>query len=821
MPHKTSLALNRLTRRQTVELIRKDAGRDVPESLVTQIYQRTRGVPLLVEEFTQLIRESTGVSSSTIRKNHRSPEREIPNTLRELVLLRLDHMSSDRGVAQFASALGHEFSYELLASVAPVDEPTLLVELEKLTNADILYTKGLSPRSTYLFKHILLREALYGSLDDKERQSVHRHVAEVVETRFPQLSSNQPELMAMHFTEAGVIEKATEYWLKAGLRARDQFANIEAINHLTKGLNLLETLEVTPWREHRELELLGPLGTAYIAAYGYAAPEVAPVFVRARTLCERVGNTPQLFAMMRGTFAFHIVRGNFRLCTHLAEEMVELGEHRHDPGIMMEALFLKGLTMLYRGDFRGAKDCLATTLSDYDDRNRTAYWATMTGEDSGVALRCYLALALWYVGDFDSALQINREALELARATGQPFNIEYALHHTGWLYQLFRMGAETQAAGEEELEIATEQGFPLWHASGTLYTAAGHLQQGNRVVGLQMLQDGLDAYRATGAVLGVPYYLSILADGLRRAKRYSEARHAIDSALSLSETNDECFQLAELHRIDGELRLAELNDHEGAERCFRKAIETARRQESRSFELRATISLARLWRRQGRRTRAFARLNTIFGFFREDSTTPDLVDANVLLSELGIERLRINLAAGVKYIRDCIPPPFEGIVSVDWRYIPSATLGGDTIGYHWVDDDHLALYLIDVTGHGLDSALLSVTINNVIRTGSLPKTDMKKPEQVLARLNEKFPGHQHGGIYFTAWFGVYCTTNRTLSYASGGHPSAIVVFPGKPDSLGTGGDRSGNGRAARCGISHFVIHDRIGLPPIDLQRWRL
>jgi tetratricopeptide (TPR) repeat protein len=205
---------------------------------------------------------------------------------------------------------------------------------------------------------------------------------------------------------------------------------------------------------------------------------VGPVFRRARELCERVGQTPQLFTMMWGNFAFHIVRGDLRACAELAEEAVAFGERLNDRGILMEALFLKGLTRLYRGDFAGARDDCARAIAEVDDRERTAFWATRLGEDAGVTHRCYLALALWHLGLADQALQLNRETLELARSLNHPFSLEYGLHHTGWLYQHCRLGMQTQAAGEEQVRIATEQGFRFWHASGTLYTAAGLLLQG-------------------------------------------------------------------------------------------------------------------------------------------------------------------------------------------------------------------------------------------------------------------------------------------------------------------------------------------------------
>ncbi|OAI43242.1 hypothetical protein AYO41_02420 [Verrucomicrobia bacterium SCGC AG-212-E04] len=769
--HQTRLALNRLTRRQVAELSHRDAGGALPDALVAQIYERTNGVPLLVEEFSRIARESAIFSQGR--------DQSIPTTLQQVVLARLDRMSSNREVAQVAAVLGRDFPHDLLAGALGLDDAVLEAELTKLLGAGIINQKSAPPHRTYSFKHALLVDALLGALSEEQRRHFHLRVATTMELSFPIIVERQPELLAQHFTEAGAAERASAYWLQAGRRSHERFANVEAISHLSKGLELVKSLEESDARDARELELLGPLGTSHIAARGYASPEVGPIFDRARSLAGRVGQTPQTFAMMRGNFAFRIVRGEFRLCTDLAEEAMQFAEKAGDPGIMMEALFLHGLTKLYRGDFVGAAQSCVLALAEYDDRERTAFWSTLTGENSGVAHRCYLALAHWHLGSPDHALALNHEARDLARTLNHPFSLEYALHHTGWLHQHCRLGVQCQAAGDEEMEIATEQGFQFWHASGMLYSAAGRLLRGQLDEGLRQFQKGLDAYRASGAGLGLPYYFSVLMEAFRQAGRFEDARRAFDEAITLVEKNDERFQEAELHRLRGELHLAEDNDQTAAESCFRRAVEMARHQHSKSWELRATLSLARLQRRQGRQHEAFTALTSAFDAFDEGFQTPDLVDAAALLKELGNERMREDIAAGIKYVRGCIPPPMDGPVSVDWRYVPSSTLGGDTIGYHWLDKDHLALYLLDVTGHGLDSALLAVTITNVIRTGSLSGADPRTPDQVLASLNRAFQGRQHGRKYFTIWYGVYHAPSRTLSYASGGHPPAVALVPGE------------------------------------------
>jgi tetratricopeptide (TPR) repeat protein len=784
-PNQTMLALNRLTRRQVTEWMREDSGGAVPESLVAQIYHRTRGVPLLVEEFTRIVRESPafGAAGGESRDVRLERAEEIPATLQDLVVARLDHMASDRDIASLAATLGRRFEYDLLAAIAPIDEQTLRTELAKLVSADILYVEGQPPHCTYLFKHALLEEALYAAIDEPKRRQFHQRIALTVEAQFAASAETQPEFLAEHFTKAGLIQKAVAYCLKAGLRSRDRFANVEAVSHLHKGLELLERLEESVERDARELELLAPLGTAYIAWRGYAAPEVGPIFRKAHALCDRVGQTPQLFAVMWGNFAYHIVRGDFRDCSELAEEAITFGERLKDPGILMEALFLRGVTQLYRGDFTGARASCERGISEFDDRTRTACWAKVVGEDAGVTHRCYLALALWHLGFPEQALKLNREMVELARSINQPFSLEYALHHTGWLSQHCRLGVQAQLAGEEQMRIATEQGFLFWHASGTLYTAGGLLLQGRMERGLRMLEEGLEAYRATGAELGLPYYLGMLADALTRIGRFAEAGVALDEAITLAEKNDERFQEPELYRLKGELLLAESNSRNPAEKWFLRAIETADRYQSKAWKLRATTSLVRLWQKQGRREEAFKAISTVYGTFTEGFNTPDLLDAATLLDSLVNERMRAEFAAGLKYVRDCIPSPIGGLVSVDWRYVPATNLGGDTIGYHWLDKEHLAFYLIDVTGHGLDSALLSATVTNVIRGEALPGADMKQPDKVLARLNEAFRGEQHGNKYFTIWYGVYDSATRTLTWSGGGHHPAVILLPDDPEPV--------------------------------------
>jgi class 3 adenylate cyclase/predicted ATPase len=634
--HQTSLALTRLTRRQVGDLMRRKTGGAVPEAVVEQVYDRAGGVPLFVEEFTKLVQESgaldpvaEGATPTKVLPGH-----EIPAKLQDLVTARLDRMEDERELAQLAATLGREFSHELLAAVAGLDEERLRAELAKLVRADILHPKGRPPRCNYAFKHALLEDALYNSLVKTKRQQFHGRIGEALEGQFPETVETQPELLAHHFTGAGLPAKAATYWLKAGLRSREQSANTEAIGHLTKGLSLLEALEKTPARDEQELEFLTALGPAFISARGYAAPEVGPILLRARELCQQMGDEPRLFGIMLGLWEWRLVRGDLRPCVDLAAEGLAFAGRLNDPGVLMEALFMPGVTMFYRGQFADARACYEKAVAAYDDRGRTKFWTAYTGHDAGVTHRCYLALTLWHLGYADQALRLDRETRELAQTIGHAFTLGHAVDFTACLYQFCRLGAEAQVAAEEEIAIGKEQGFQLWHALGTIHKGAGMLLQGKPAEALPLLQKGLDAFRGTGAGLRLPYYLSMLADAYGQLARFEDALRAVNEGLAAAENNDDRFQQAELHRLRGELLLARPSDHAAAEECFGQAVQTARRQQSKAWELRAAMSLARLWEKQGRRTEARATLATTYNSFTEGFRTPDLVDAASLLEAL-------------------------------------------------------------------------------------------------------------------------------------------------------------------------------------------
>jgi predicted ATPase len=550
-------------------------------------------------------------------------------------MARLDRLDGDRELAQLAAVLGREFSYELLLAVASLNENVLQEELAKLVEAEILYLKGRPPHCTYTFKHALLEDALYNALIKSSRHKFHQRIGEVLEESFPQTVETRPELLAHHYTEAGLPHKAISFWLRAGLRSRLRSADTEAINHLTKGLSMLRTVEESTERDELELEFLTTLGPEYIAIRGYGAPEVGPIMLRARELCERIGDTQQLVGIMLGMWEWRLVRGDLRECEELAADGMRLAKRLNDPGILMETLLMPGATMFFLAHFEGAREYFEKALASYEDREQTSFWSAYTGHNAGITHRCYLALVLWHLGFPDQALKVDREMRELALNIGHPFSMGHAVDHTAFLYHYCRLGMEVQMAAEEEIAIGTEQGFQLWHALGTLHKGAGKLLQSQRDDGLPLLIEGLNAFRATGAQVRVPSYLCILGDAYTQFGRFEEAHNVLDEGLTIAErTGDRCHE-AELHRVKGELLLAESPDQSAmAEDCFRRAIKTAQRQLSRAWELRATMSLARLCQQQDRNDEAHIALVGIYEKYSEGFTTPDLVDAKKLLEEL-------------------------------------------------------------------------------------------------------------------------------------------------------------------------------------------
>jgi predicted ATPase len=457
----------------------------------------------------------------------------------------------------------------------------------------------------------------------------------VLEERFADIVDTQPELLAQHFTEAGQNARAITYWQRAGERALQRSANLEAISHLTKGLEVLETLPNSPERLQHELDLQITLGRALTVTKGYAAPEVGHAYARARELCQQVGETPQLFPVLRGLWNFYLIRTELRTARELAEQLLNLAQRTQDPALLQQAHSALAGALVHLGEFAAAQAHLQQGLTLYDPPQHRALPLRLE-IDLGVFFLAYMTRPLWLLGYPDQAIRRSHEALTLAQELAHPFSLAYALAFAAWVHQFRREGQATHARAEALCALAKEQGFAFLLATGTMHRGWALAEQGQSVEGMVQICEGLAAYRATGAEVDRTYFLALLAEAYGQGKQDDKGLTVLEEALALTDRQASVIWEAELHRLKGELLLARSVENQvEAEACFHEALAIARRQEAKALELRAAMSLARLWRQQGKATDARDVLAPAYHWFTEGFGTPDLQQAKALLEELG------------------------------------------------------------------------------------------------------------------------------------------------------------------------------------------
>jgi predicted ATPase len=491
------------------------------------------------------------------------------------------------------------------------------------------------PQATYHFKHALIQETAYQSLLKSTRQQYHQRIAQTLEAQFPETVETQPEVLAHHYTEAGLRVQAVPYWQAAGQRALQGSAHLEAISHFTQGLDLLTALPDTPQRAQQELTLRLALGTPLIATRGYAAPVVEQTYRRALELCQHVGETPQLFPAIAGLFIFYLGRGEIYTAQQLGARFRQLAQAAHDPVLSMEAHTGQGVVAYYLGDFVSAlAHCehglaLATSLPH---RSRAVLY-----QDPQVACLIHAACALWFLGYPEQALMRTREALAIAQQLSHPYNLVWTLELIGRFHQLYREEpCLIQERVETMMAVADEHGFPLMRACGTMLRGWAMVAQGQREQGLTQMLQGWAAWRTIGSGTWLSYWLGLLAEAYGHGGQREEALARLMEALAAVEDTGQRFYAAELYRLKGELQLRYATpDEQQAAACFCQALEIARQQQAKSLELRAALSLARLWKHQGQGAKARQLLGEMYGWFTEGFDTADLQEARVLLETLG------------------------------------------------------------------------------------------------------------------------------------------------------------------------------------------
>ncbi|MFB3086737.1 MAG: AAA family ATPase [Acidiferrobacterales bacterium] len=636
--HITSLTLNRLSRKEGAAMITKVAkGKPLPDEVVSQIVNKTDGVPLFVEELTKMVLESDLLKDAGDRYVLSRPLRSlaIPASLKDSLMARLDRLAPVKEVAQLAAALGRTFTYQLLAAVSPLDDKELEDALGQLVQAELIYRRGLSPDVTYEFKHALVQDAAYQSLLKSKRQRYHQKIARVLGEQFATTAETEPEVLAYHYTEAGLAEQAIPLWRQAGQRASERSANLEAIAHLTRGLELIKIRPDTPERARQELGLCLTLGPALMAIKGYAVPEVAQLYVRAQELCRQVGTASQLFAATWGLWLHSQQSGQLEKARGLAKEVLTVAERQNDSALRLQAHHAAWATFYRLAEFSACGQHTEQGIALYNLDKHRSHVYLYGGHDPGVCGRTHASAALWCLGYPDQALEKAQDALTLGQQLLHPFSLVDALLGGARNHQFRRETHLARERAEAMIALSTEHGFLQGGAWGTVTRGWAFAAEGQADAGIAEMHRGLATMRAAGAQAHRPYFLALLAEGYGQTEKTEEGLSALAEAMSLIEKIGERTWEAEIHRLKGELLLMRsVKNQPEAERCFNRAIEIARQKSAKSLELRAVTSLSRLWCDQGKRQEAHDLLAPVYKWFTEGFDTADLKEAKALTEEL-------------------------------------------------------------------------------------------------------------------------------------------------------------------------------------------
>ena len=642
-PHVIALTLNRLARREISAMIDGVTGSwPLPESTRQDIIERTDGIPLFVEEMTKAVLEAAG-EGATERAVAAIPSSSVavPASLHASLMARLDRLGPAKEVAQIGAAIGREFSHALLAALVRQPEAKLGSVLDRLIAAGLLFRQGVPPHATYLFKHALVQDAAYGTLLREPRRALHARIAETLERRFPEIAENQPELLARHCTKAGLIEKAAGLWGKAGQRSLERSALVEAAEQLTRALDQIATLPATPALRREQIKLQVALLTPLIHVKGYAAPETKAAAERARLLIEEaeaLGEPPEdpllLFSVLYSFWVARFVAFNGKVMRELAAHFLTLAGKQGGAVPLMVGHRNMGVSLLHTGDIQEARVHIDRAIALYDPAKHRQL-ATRFGQDVRVALLFYRSLALWPLGYPEGALADADRAIRDAREIGQAASLMAALTLTSLSHVHCGSFAIANAQLDEAITLANETGALFWKVGGMLVQGCLFAITGKASDAVRTITSGLSAWRATGTTVWMPTYLSYLTRAHAELGQFDEASRCISEAIIAVQTTNESWYEADIHRIAGEIALTSPEpDAVKAEAYFERALAVARQQQAKSWELRAAISMARLWRSQGKRQQAREQLAPVYGWFTEGFDTLDLKEAKVLLEEL-------------------------------------------------------------------------------------------------------------------------------------------------------------------------------------------
>jgi class 3 adenylate cyclase/tetratricopeptide (TPR) repeat protein len=617
-PHVTRLTLNRLGRTGVEAIVARLGGEHLPGTTIDAIIARTDGVPLFVEELTKAVLETS--------------ETTVPASLHDSLMARLDRIPEVKEIAQIAACIGREFSYPLLAAIAARPEAELQAALDKLAAAELVFRRGTPPESRYIFKHALVQDAAYASMLKSRCRALHARIAEVLETRFPQSVDSEPELLAQHCAAAALAGRAVHYWQKAGERAIEHSAYREAFAHLTRGLEALKALPDTEQHSRQELDLQIALGVAIKVGRGFTAAEMKPVYGRACELSERLGETEKLVHALRGLWAFDFVASEWENARRLADRVVLAIQKTNDSLTLMVAHYMFGATLFYQGELISARTQLETALDYYQKRGRETDVLT-AGQDTGVHTLNHLALTICALGYPDQAEQIAKRARARARELDHPFSLALALTFGSHVRTFRREWDALGATVEELIALSSEYDFPFYRVLGTVLRGVALAAQGERATGISEIERGLAEHGRMGVQNLRLWFTACLAETLKAEGLADKGLEVVADALEAVPKGERIYE-AELHRIMGELLRSQPDRQAEVETHLVQALEIARRQDAKWWELRAATSLARLWREQDKRAQARDLLAPVYGWFAEGFDTVDLKEAKALLDDL-------------------------------------------------------------------------------------------------------------------------------------------------------------------------------------------
>ncbi len=626
----TRIKLERLGSDQCAALARAAAGdAELTPAVLQQILVKTDGVPLFIEELTKgalASEHSAGlgpVGSSGLG---------MPTTLQDSLMARLEQGAPVRSVAQVGAAIGRSFSFVLLALVCSMEHSELERALAKLVDAKLIQGQGKPPHANYSFKHALVQDAAYSSLLLSRREQLHRAIGRALVDSMPETAEAQAEVVAQHFDQAHMPREAFAHWLRAGKRAMQGSANVEAVRHFRAGMTALDAIPDGPERLGMELEIRTLLGVVLMAVQGYAAQDVLDNFARARELCDMLGDAPQVFVVVFGLWLFNLVRADRQAVPELAEQLLAMAGRADDPSLRVQAEGVGAVTKFYQGEHTAVIRHAERALELYDPKAHGNH-VFIYGDDPGIYAHIYRGLSLFFQGYPDQAWLSLERALRLAEEIAHPFSIAGALAFSTQMSYLRREPQRTEALAERTIALSAEQGFLLFQAVGMLYRGWPAAQRGDAGAGIEHIRSAVALFRETGARLNGHYFMSHLAEACLAAGRDEEAERALDEAGQLAAVNLDTYYVAELQRQRGELMLSR-GDADAAAICFTDAYEEARSAGARSLELRAATSMARLAAVQRHARSRRSPLEDIYAWFTEGFDTGDLRAARALISEI-------------------------------------------------------------------------------------------------------------------------------------------------------------------------------------------